>query len=333
MRVMKRLGALALGGLGALAATQAQAESNGWYLGLGIGWSALQTSRGDLGPPSGPATAKISWGDSVAANGTAGYKFQDFPIRLEGELRYSNYSAHNLDFGPTIPLNGSADVWSVFANALYDIPVADNFAITLGAGIGAADFGPSINDGFGGRIYGSNTEFTWQAIAGVTTHLSDQFDMQLDYRYQGIADTNHIYFTGVPPSSPLNLSTKTIHSVMLSFRWYLQQEEPPPPPAPYIPPPPASPAAGTSAGQDLRRVLRFRPLRHHARSELGDRRSGEHRPLGRLGSRARHRPHRHGGLGELQPGAFRTARIRGQGRDGLARPARERDRHRRQRLQ
>ncbi|HEX4861476.1 MAG TPA: OmpA family protein [Rhizomicrobium sp.] len=237
---------IALSGAALLCIAQgpARAETQGWYLGVGAGWSTLDTMRLDLGPPAGPLTGKVQFGDNVAVDLVGGYKFA-FPLRLEAEVRYADYDATNLEIGGAqrVGLNGEAGVTSFFANALYDIPLSRHFAFSAGGGVGAAIFDPDTNDTFGDRIRGSQTVFTWQAIAGLTIALSDRWEVQADYRYQGLEGTNHDYvLLGV--TSPIDMHAKTIQSAMLSLRWYLngpQRVEPVPPPAPIPPPPPPPP--------------------------------------------------------------------------------------------
>jgi outer membrane protein OmpA-like peptidoglycan-associated protein/opacity protein-like surface antigen len=236
-----------------LAQVPAHADTQGWYLGLGGGWSTLDTTRVDIGVPFGPGSGKIQFGDNAAVDLTGGYKFYSFPLRLEGEVRYADYDATHLEVDGfrVADLSGDAGVVSFFANALYDIPMSRHFGITLGGGVGAAIFDPDSNDVFGDQIRGSQTVFTWQGIAGLTFALSDRWEIEADYRYQGIEGTDHDFiFAGL--TSPIDIHSKSVQSAMLSLRWYLngpERFEPPPPPMmappPPPPPPPAPPAVKT----------------------------------------------------------------------------------------
>src|SRR6202012_1766591 len=109
-------------------------------------------------------------------------------------------------------------------------------------------FDPSITDAALNRIHGSQTEFTWQGIAGLTIALSDRIEVQPDYPYQSIDNSDHT-FTALA-SSPFTYKDKDIQSVMLSLRWYLSgpakaEAPPPPPPLPPPPPPPPPPPVKT----------------------------------------------------------------------------------------
>jgi len=228
---MRFYAALLAGAALAILPLPAAAETHGWYLGFGAGWSELQSSNFQLLPPAAPRSGKISFGDSAAADLTFGYKF-DLPIRAELELRYADYGAGQLfPVGlPSSKLNGNVPVTQFFANALYDFPLSRHIAITIGAGVGGADFDPSFNDASLNHFGGGETVFTWQALGGITMQLSDQFEVQIDYRYQSVDDTDHV-FNGL---APFILRDKDVQSVMFNLRWYPFHAAPPPPP----PPPP-----------------------------------------------------------------------------------------------
>ncbi|MEI9991718.1 MAG: OmpA family protein [Rhizomicrobium sp.] len=223
----------------------AAAEPHGWYLGFGSGWSQLQSSNFLLGPPAGPASGKLTFGDAAAVDLAFGYKF-GLPIRTEFELRYADYDARQLlpnGLGAT-NLTGDTAVTQFFGNVFYDLPLTRHIALTLGTGIGGAMFDPSFTDASANRVSGGDTVFTWQAIGGLTFALSDHFELQADYRYQSIDDSSHA-FNAV---SPFGLRDKDVQSVMINLRWYPMADAapppappPPPPPPPPLPPPPPAP--------------------------------------------------------------------------------------------
>jgi len=237
-----------LGGIAALAitASPAWAQPEGWYLGVGAGWTTLDPVKASVDPPFGPANGRVTFNDTAAVHLDAGYKFAS-PIRLEAEVQYADFDADNLKVSgaPTIGITGDGAVTSVFANAFYDIPLSRNFAFTVGGGLGVAQFDSSISGQLANGIRGSDSNFSWQLIGGLTVPMGDRFELQADYRYQGFGNTDHTFFNGF--NSPIQLKNKTIQSVMVTLRWYVEGHEPPPspPPPPPPPPPPAPPPVKT----------------------------------------------------------------------------------------
>jgi outer membrane protein OmpA-like peptidoglycan-associated protein len=225
-----------------ICATPAGAQPDGWYLGIGAGWSTLDPVKAKLDPPFGPASGNLTLNDTAAVHLDVGYKFK-VPIRVEAEIQYADFDADHLKVAglPTTNLTGDAAVTSFFANAIYDIPLSRHFTFNIGAGIGVAQLDPSISGAAANGLHDSDTAFTWQAIAGFTVPLGKRFEVEADYRYQGLGNTNHTFFNGF--NSPISLKNKTIQSVMLNLRWYMEAPPSSPPvEAPPPPPPPASPS-------------------------------------------------------------------------------------------
>ena len=224
----------------------AQAQGYGPYISLGGGWSSLDPVKFNIGANVGPISGKSSFTNDAAVNFSVGYKF-DLPIRVEAEVKYTDFDARKLALS-TLPMaavaNGDLGVTSFFANVLYDYPLSEHFALTIGGGIGAALADANLSDRVGDQILRTGTGFSWQGIAGLTVKLSERFQVQLDYRYQSIDDTGHqfISFVGMGDAS---LKSKNIQAAMLNFRWFVSSPapRPAPPPAMLPPPPPPPPPA------------------------------------------------------------------------------------------
>ena len=220
-----KLRAIALAGVAALVlAGPAAANPQGWYLGLGIGWD---------NPNSGKATFNLGGGGSLGLGDTAayigdfGYKWSN-GWRAELELNYADPGAGN-------GLNGDLQETGLFVNAAYDIPISDRANFTIGGGLGYGWADPNFSPNIANGVRGT---FAWQGIAGFSFALSDNFELQADYRYVSFSNTNHQCVSVVCGAS--NVSTLSdLHSneLMLSFRWYLWQPTAPPPPPPPPPPP------------------------------------------------------------------------------------------------
>ena len=220
----------------------AAAQDEGWYGGLGGGWSELNPVRFKIKQPAGTLNGKNPSSTDAAVNGAFGYKFKP-PIRLEAEAQYSDFNLPRLP--PPMPRvlgpKGDLGITSVFANALYDYHFSPRFAATIGAGVGAGLADANIPMGPNEAITKTGTGFVWQVIAGFTVAVSDRLEIQADYRYQSIQPTDHDFTSAIATSAILG--QKNIQSAMLNFRWFLSSPQPPlPPPAP-LPPPPPPPAA------------------------------------------------------------------------------------------
>jgi opacity protein-like surface antigen len=79
---------------------------------------------------------------------------------------------------------------TLMLNAVFDIPVSQNIALSLGAGAGAdwiaTDLGPlsSASD--------SKTTFAYQLIAGLAFGIGDGLDLTVNYRYLDVSGTDDL---------------------------------------------------------------------------------------------------------------------------------------------
>jgi len=124
---------LALAGVAAVALSTPALAGDGWYLGLGAGWDHQNSMRfqpqSPLTPPPAPIYGKSS--DSALIAGAFGYKF-DNGIRLEWE---DSYASH--DF--TGNISGSSSTTAAMINGIYDLPLGDNWMLSLGGGVGLGE--------------------------------------------------------------------------------------------------------------------------------------------------------------------------------------------------
>ena len=223
----------------------ASTQSEGPYIAVGGGWSSLDPVKFNIGASVGPISGKSSFTDDATVNFAGGYKFEELPIRLEAEVRYTDFNTKRLAFSNVaMPAVASGDlgVTSFFANALYDFPLSRHFVFSIGGGLGAALADANISDKIGNMILRTGTGFTWQGVAGLTAVLSDRFQIETDYRYQSVDSTGH-EFLSLGSSGAASLRSKNIQAVMLNLRWFVSPPEPPPPPPParLLPPPPSPP--------------------------------------------------------------------------------------------
>jgi hypothetical protein len=129
----------AMASVAALALSTPAMAGQGWYLGLGGGYDSQQDvniASVTLPTYNGPATAK----DSALGVASFGYAWHG-GWRIENEI---GYSSHDLSFKG---LPGNNSVTSDLINILYDIPLSENWKLTLGggAGVGTARFHINTN--------------------------------------------------------------------------------------------------------------------------------------------------------------------------------------------
>lgn len=204
-------------------------QTNGWYLGGGLGANWLRDA--DVGG-NGVGTAKTEFDTGWAGVGAFGYGLGN-GIRLEAELGYRKN-----DVDKVAGANGGGDVsqWSLMGNALYDFNTGTAFTPYVGVGLGGVRV--NVNDGrtfTGGRtIDDSDTVLAYQGIAGIAYSIAPQWKLDLGYRYFASAD----------PEFKTNDNIKVDgenrnHTVLLSLRYEFGAPAPRPMPAAAPAPAPA----------------------------------------------------------------------------------------------
>jgi opacity protein-like surface antigen len=215
-----KLTTIALAGASLCAFATPAASAEGWYLGLGVGWSQL--ADGDYSAPAIGFAGDASFGSTVRGSVSGGYKWAT-GIRAELEFGYAKYDFDSATGnGAPLPGTGGDIALATFlANVAYDIPIAQSLSFTAGGGIGAG----SVRAGFSESILGitnegTDTSFAWQLIAGLIWSVGPQFDVQLDYRYvRGAGTTHDVTFQGMPAGT-IDYGDATAHNVMLTARWF-----------------------------------------------------------------------------------------------------------------
>jgi opacity protein-like surface antigen len=186
----------------------------GWYLGLGAGWDnqnniKFNESLGGFGD--------LSTKDGAIAVGSLGYRFPTMPLRIELEGGYDWHKLDNVDLnGVSAAGSGHANLGSALVNAIYDIPIAPRWAISLGAGAGAAftDFSASAPI----TLSRSKTDFMWQGIGGITYNVGPNTDLFVDYRYRNAMTSGN--FT-TPGGDIVHVHDVSENAVIAGLRWYI----------------------------------------------------------------------------------------------------------------
>src|ERR1700744_2960538 len=152
-----------LAGTSALMLATPALAGEGWYLGLGAGWDTLNSPR----MIGAGIDGKLSTDDTAIVSGTLGYKMPDTPFRFEIESAWDRHSTGDFTTGAlTLPSSGHAEVRSLMANALYDIPVMPRLKFSVGAGAGVGNSRIKFENPFGaGELRDEPSDhFMWQAI-------------------------------------------------------------------------------------------------------------------------------------------------------------------------
>jgi outer membrane protein OmpA-like peptidoglycan-associated protein len=202
-------------------AASAEPMRHGWYVGLEGAWVHVN----DASLPGAQFEFENRWG----ALGTLGHGF-DGNWRLEVELGYRNN-----DLGQVNNLNvndGDLTNWSMMANVVFDVPIAERWLVDLGAGAGVDKIRfdreiPGVTD--------ADAVLAVQGLAGLTYRLGQHWDLALTYRYLWTDDPD-LFVIG-------QTMEVTKHTVALGFRYGYDEPPPPPPPPAAEPPPPPPPPA------------------------------------------------------------------------------------------
>jgi opacity protein-like surface antigen len=130
-----------------------------------------------------------SYENGFHAGGRLGYK--STPLRYEGELTYlsaklDHFKVNNIR---QTGINGHNSAILAMANVYYDFPdMVPAISPFLGAGIGYAYIKAELNSTgpFGNTGYsGANSVFAYQGTAGFTYNFSENYAVNLAYRYIG----------------------------------------------------------------------------------------------------------------------------------------------------
>lgn len=222
----------------ALAGPSAWADTPGWYIGAGGGWSDLEKMTNN--------NTSIGYDNGFLVSGFAGYDFGT--LRAEGEVGYRHHDVHSLSTGG-VGLNnpgGAANALSFMANGIYSFFPKSILTPYLGAGIGVARLTLDGVSAAGTSIVNSNadTEFAYQGIAGVSYAVSRSVSLNLDYRYFATTDPT-FQRTAAGGGGSFTPEYHT-HNVLLSLTYHFGAPAPAPAPVPAAAPAPA-PAPAVAA--------------------------------------------------------------------------------------
>ena len=218
-----------------------------WYFGIEGGWTDLNnaSSRLSINNVTGvnrSFTERYDSGYNIGAR--AGYEWG--PFRLEEEFNFGTNHLNNASFGAlgSPGVTGQRNRYAYMTNLIYDFGGLFNlgwvgFSPHLGVGIGAITQHDSIalkppgSPFFGGATTiasSSDTEFGYQAIAGIRYNINPSLAFDLDYRYLASTDPTFKTIGGGLKYTSGYSSHNIVASLSVRFGA--------PPPAPPAPPPP-----------------------------------------------------------------------------------------------
>ena len=193
-------------------ATPAMARDDSWYIEGDFGGLIVEDMHKLANSTSGLLDHKMGYD----IGGIVGYDFGMF--RLEAEASYRR--AANEKFTTTATsysgaaIDGSTSALSFMLNGLLDFGPDDGLQGFVGGGVGVgrakvrsilATSAPlSIND--------SDSDFAWQALAGVRMPVTDNVDVGLKYRFYNQADVDLVNGAGTALQSKFRS-----HSLMLTL--------------------------------------------------------------------------------------------------------------------
>ena len=211
----------------ALIASAQAADRHGWYFGLEGGWVKVNDNNGAFGD-------RVEYENGISAGLVeVGYAFNGhWRVELEGGMRRNEID--KID-GASVTA-GDIRNYTGFINAVWDAPISNKWALSLGAGIGVDHVYQNLL-GF----HNKDTVFAAQGIAGLTYQMSTHWDLFLNYRYLW-ADSpelnlTHCFFVCGTITDDIDI---TKHTITIGFRYGFDE---PPPPAPSTPPPMTPPPA------------------------------------------------------------------------------------------
>lgn len=161
---------------------------DGWYTSAFGGYTFIPQNISIVTPFNGVFYNNTSYHNGYNVGVRAGY--QSNPIRYEVEYTYltATTSSFNANFVPQTGIYGSTSGNIFMANLYYDFPdMLPAISPFLGVGIGYAALenrlvssGPAV----GGAFFGaSGNAFAYQATAGLTYNVTENYAANLAYRY------------------------------------------------------------------------------------------------------------------------------------------------------
>lgn len=116
-----------------------------------------------------------------AVMGSVGYALES-GVRAELEMGYRRNDLNRLldTAAVALPSGGDFSSFTIMANALYDIPVANQLSLSVGLGVGVERAKLSIEQL---SFEDARWQVAYQALVGMNYHLSADAELFINYRY------------------------------------------------------------------------------------------------------------------------------------------------------
>jgi outer membrane protein OmpA-like peptidoglycan-associated protein len=236
---LKKL-AIAAGATALTAGAAGATVDKGWYIGLEAGVNEAT----DLAfaavrlPAPAVAAGDLQQDFGWAGFATAGYAF-DNNWRVELELGFRTNDIEAACLPGCFPTTGSIDQFSQMLNVIYDWDLADDWTLSTGLGIGG-DFVDVSS------VFGADDDYVlaYQAVIGLSHHLTDRLDVTLNYRYFNTDDLTLVSADPTFPGQTWAAATDGAesHAITIGLRWDLHPSGQPSGPKDIGPPQPGEPA-------------------------------------------------------------------------------------------
>ncbi len=166
-------------------ALSAATPIDGWYSSVFGGYTYLPNHI-DVYPNNATylSNAHFDKGYNVGAR----FGYQSYPLRYEAELTYLHANLKQFSYltTPQTQVSGHSSGLFGMANIYYDFPdVIPTIQPFLGLGIGYGGVEDVLKSNLPLPTYykGSDTVFTYQATAGLTYNFSENYALNISYRY------------------------------------------------------------------------------------------------------------------------------------------------------
>jgi len=159
----------------------------GFFLGAGVGVGLNGNSEYD----NGTNTNTVDFDTGFTGFLVGGYQF-DNNWRVQAEFAGRGNEIDSITgTGSAAPITGDVRVYSLMADAIYNVPTGTKFTPYIGAGAGVAWVkGNNIGTMLTTSVDDNDTVFAYQGIAGVEYDVTSNLKADLAYRYFRTADTS-----------------------------------------------------------------------------------------------------------------------------------------------
>ena len=154
------------------AAGAAQAEPDGWYGAIDLGYHWPDAEAGFVGFGTADFDLENSW----TGFARLGYRFNpNWRFELEGGYRPGDSEEPGV--------LGEVKVWSVMGNIIWDFMPDSQFSPFIGVGAGWARTSADLLDAPAVIVDDTDSDFAWQALAGFSWELGERTNLDFTYRY------------------------------------------------------------------------------------------------------------------------------------------------------